>query len=131
MPTAWPGLRAGMKRVKMVFSGWAETMETIRQHAREPRHFPFGAFGKHPLHVDAEMNRGLSEYAVAQLIAFGHRNPSPWVFPTVFAGRWFLERVVRTDAAVPRYFACGAASDDPAIRKKEGLRPGKHRPCLR
>jgi len=29
MPTPCPGFRAGMKRVKIVLSGWAEVMETM------------------------------------------------------------------------------------------------------
>ena len=46
--------------------------QDVRQDALKPRHLPFGAFGKHPLHIDAEMNRGLSGRAVAQCIALGH-----------------------------------------------------------
>ena len=65
MPTPWPGFRAGMKRVKIVLSGCAEVIDNdVRQDALKPGHLPFGPLSKHPLHVNAEVNRGLAWRAV-------------------------------------------------------------------
>jgi uncharacterized caspase-like protein len=57
-----------MKRVKIVFSGWGRNRQDVRQDAFQPGHFPLCAFGKNPLHVDAEVNSGLSGRAVAQFV---------------------------------------------------------------
>lgn len=46
--------------------------QDVGQDPLQPRHSPLGAFGKHPLHVHAEMNRRLPGRAVAQLIILRH-----------------------------------------------------------
>jgi hypothetical protein len=38
--------------------------DNVRQDALKPGHLQFRAFGKHPLHIDAKMNRAVAGRAV-------------------------------------------------------------------
>jgi hypothetical protein len=58
-----------MKRVKIVFSEWMEVIDRIFGRTRSSQgHLPFGALGKHSLHINAEMNCSLSGRAAAQFV---------------------------------------------------------------
>src|SRR3954463_15115665 len=71
MPAPSPGFRdeAGEDRPFRMGCGDGDD---IRHDAREPRHLPVSALGKHSLHIDADMNRGFSGRSITKLVVLRH-----------------------------------------------------------
>jgi hypothetical protein len=61
-----------MNRVKTVWPcvGFGDASHQGNDPGAHPRHVPLGVLGKHTLHVAAQMNTGLRQYAVRQQVGF-------------------------------------------------------------
>src|SRR5687768_12767219 len=55
--------------------------DDVRQHPLKPGHLPFGAFGKHSLHIDADMHCALTRRTVRNLSLFDMTFPRSPVKP--------------------------------------------------